>query len=52
MLLPHVKEPCTWKPRLILSRIQAEQGDAAAALATFREAKALRPQSDFFKPTS
>jgi tetratricopeptide (TPR) repeat protein len=44
------REPTNWKPRLLLARVEAEQGDAAAALATFRAAKALRPTSIFFTP--
>ena len=43
-------EPTNWRPRLLLARMAAEQGDAAGALAAYRAAKRLRPKSSFFQP--
>jgi hypothetical protein len=42
------REPDNWRHPLILARIDAERGDARAALADFARARRLRPQSPFF----
>lgn len=42
------REPDEWTDRLVLARIQAERGNARAALAAFAEARRLRPRSAVF----
>ena len=43
------REPVEWRAWTILSRIQAERGRAAAALASYRRAKSLNPNSMLFR---
>ena len=43
------REPVEWRAWTILSRIQAERGRAAAALASYRRAKSLNPNSPLFR---
>lgn len=42
------REPTNWRTWLVLSRIDAEQGEAAAALRDYRKAKSLNPRSPLF----
>ena len=41
-------EPANWQPWFVLSRLQAESGHAAAALAAYRHARSLDPHSPLF----
>jgi hypothetical protein len=43
------REPHEWRSWVVLSRLQAEQGDASQALASYRKAKMLNPQSPLFR---
>jgi hypothetical protein len=43
-------EPLNWKSWLILSRVQAEAGDARAAVDSYRRAASLNPNSPLFLP--
>jgi hypothetical protein len=43
------KEPTNWRTWLVLSRIEAESGQAAAAVRAYREAKSLNPLSPIFE---
>jgi cytochrome c-type biogenesis protein CcmH/NrfG len=43
------REPVEWRAWTILSRIQAERGRAAAALASYRRARTLNPKSVLFR---
>ena len=45
------KEPLNWRQPLLLARVDAERGDAQAALADYKRAKKLRPKSLFVNPT-
>ena len=42
------REPTNWRPWLVLSRIEAKRGEAAAALRHYRRAKSLNPRSSLF----
>jgi hypothetical protein len=42
------REPQNWRVWLVLSRLEAERGDASAALAAFRRARTLNPGSPVF----
>jgi hypothetical protein len=42
------REPTNWRPWLIRSRIEAEQGHARASVKLFRMARSLNPQSPIF----
>lgn len=42
------REPTNWRPWLVLSRIEAERGRTAAAIAAYREARSLAPHSTIF----
>ena len=42
------REGLNWKNWLILSRVQAEAGDAKAAVSSYRKAKSLNPNSPIF----
>jgi Flp pilus assembly protein TadD len=42
------REPTNWKTWLLLSRIEAQQGRAEAALRDFRAARSLDPLSEIF----
>lgn len=42
------RESTNWRPWLVLSRIEAERGNAGAALAAYRKAKSLNPLSPLF----
>ncbi|HET6831247.1 MAG TPA: O-antigen ligase family protein, partial [Solirubrobacterales bacterium] len=42
------EEPTNWRNWFVLSRIEAERGDAKAAVAAFREARSLNPKSLLF----
>jgi O-Antigen ligase len=42
------REPQEWRSWVILSRLQAEQGKSAKALASYRKAKMLNPRSSLF----
>lgn len=44
------REPLNWRPRLLLSRIEAERGDVRAALRAYNEFKRLRPKSIYRIP--
>lgn len=44
------REPTNYRPPLLLARVDAEAGDVKGALAAYRRAKALRPDSIFFAP--
>jgi hypothetical protein len=50
LLRAQKREPQNWRQPLLLSRVDAERGDAAAALADFNRAKKLRPASTFVNP--
>ena len=43
------REPHEWRSWVVLSRLQAEQGNAAQALASYRKAKMLNPRSSLFR---
>jgi O-antigen ligase len=42
------KEPNEWRNWLVLSRIEAESGDADAAVAAYKEARSLNPRNPIF----
>jgi tetratricopeptide (TPR) repeat protein len=42
------REPTNWRPWLVLSRIEAEQGRARASLRHYRRARSLNPRSSLF----
>jgi O-Antigen ligase len=42
------RESTNWRTWLVLSRVEAERGNAGAALAAYREAKSLNPLSPLF----
>lgn len=42
------REETNWRTWLVLSRVEAERGNAAAALASYRKAKSLNPLSPLF----
>jgi O-Antigen ligase len=44
------KEPVNWRQPLLLARIDAERGDADAALADYKRAKQLRPKGVYVNP--
>jgi hypothetical protein len=44
------REPDEWRNWLVLSRIEAENGRAAAAIAAYRRARALNPLNPVFDP--
>jgi O-antigen ligase len=43
------RESTNWRTWVLLSRIEAKRGNAAASVAAYREAKALNPTSDLFR---
>ena len=43
------EEPANWEPWFVLSRLQAESGHPAAALAAYRHARSLDPHSPLFR---
>jgi len=43
------KEPVSWRNWLILSRIEAERGRAAAAVRDYSKARSLNPRSSLFQ---
>jgi tetratricopeptide (TPR) repeat protein len=43
------REPQEWRSWVVLSRLQAEQGNATQALASYRKAKMLNPRSSLFR---
>jgi hypothetical protein len=43
------REPQEWRSWVVLSRLQARSGQAAAALASYRKAKMLNPRSSLFR---
>ncbi len=45
-----VRAPKDWRIPLLLARVEAKMGEADAALVSYRRAKALRPNSQFFLP--
>jgi O-Antigen ligase len=44
------REETNWRNWLVLSRIEAQRGRAAASVAAFREARSLNPRSPIFSP--
>lgn len=42
-------EPMNWQAWLVLSRLEAESGHAAAAVGAYRQARALNPRSPLFR---
>jgi O-Antigen ligase len=44
------RESTNWRTWLILSRLEAEQGHAAASVRFFRKARSLNPYSELFEP--
>lgn len=42
------REPTNWRTWLVLSRIEAENGRAAASVDAYREARSLNPRSELF----
>lgn len=44
------RESTNWKTWLVLSRIEAERGRAAASLEAYRKARSLKPNSQIFQP--
>jgi hypothetical protein len=44
-----IDEPQNWQAWLVLSRIEAEAGEPTLALAAYRQARALNPQSPIFR---
>jgi tetratricopeptide (TPR) repeat protein len=52
LLRAEKREPDNYAHPLVLSRIDAERGDARAAVADLRKARALRPASPFVAPPS
>ena len=45
------REPKEWRAWVVLSRLQAKLGEAAAALASYRKAQMLNPDSLLFQMT-
>jgi len=43
------REPTNWRTWLVLSRIEAQRGRAAAAVADYRRARSLNPLSELFE---
>jgi tetratricopeptide (TPR) repeat protein len=43
------RESTNWRNFLVLSRIEAERGEAAAAVRDFRRARSLNPYSELFE---
>ena len=43
------REPMSWRNWLVLSRIEAERGNAAAAVRDYRRARSLNPRSPLFQ---
>jgi O-Antigen ligase len=43
------REPANWRNWLVLSRIEAERGQAAAAVRAYRRARSLNPRSPLFE---
>lgn len=43
------RESTNWRTWLVLSRIEAELGDASAAVSSYREARSLNPFSELFQ---
>lgn len=43
------RESTNWRTWLVLSRVEAERGNAAAAVAAFRRARSLNPRSSLFQ---
>lgn len=48
LLSARQRAPLDWRISLLLARVEAKRGDSAAALAALRNAKRLRPKSQFF----
>lgn len=46
------REPTNWRTWLVLARIEAQRGRAAAAVADYRRARALNPLSELFERDS
>ena len=44
------RESTNWRNFLVLSRIEAERGEAAAAVRDYRRARSLNPHSELFEP--
>jgi hypothetical protein len=44
------REPLNWRQPLLLARVDAERGDADAALADYKRAKQLRPKGVYVNP--
>ena len=44
------REPTNWRTWLVLSRIEAQLGRAAPAVAHYRQARSLNPLSPLFEP--
>jgi cytochrome c-type biogenesis protein CcmH/NrfG len=42
------RESTNWRTWLVLSRIEAERGRAAASVRAYREARSLNPRSELF----
>ena len=42
------KEPTNWRTWFVLSRLEARNGDARAAVEAYREAQSLNPRSPLF----
>lgn len=49
MKLAIERDPKDWRLPLVLSRVEAKAGRTKAALAAYRQAKALRPYGEFFR---
>lgn len=45
------RAPKDWRTYVLLARVEAQRGDAPAALRALRRARALRPGSAFFQPS-
>ena len=43
------RESTNWRTWLVLSRIEAERGNASAALRDYRKARSLNPFSELFQ---
>jgi hypothetical protein len=50
LLRAEKREPKNWRQPLLLARIDAERGDANAALADYKRAKQLRPKGVYVNP--
>jgi tetratricopeptide (TPR) repeat protein len=50
LLRAESREPLNWRQPLLLARIDAERGDADAALADYKRAKQLRPKGVYVNP--